>query len=539
MRLTCPRPILRPLAHAFAAFAFISVFSGRAIAQLESPPLQYWPGSAPGLDLPGQAGAYFGEALAAGDFDCDGFDDLAVGIPGFDAGGVNEAGAVLILYGGPAAFVSTQDSAFSEADAEITGEPDAFDHFGEALATGDFDGDGCDDLAIGSLGEEILGADNAGAVHILYGGALGLSADGDQIWSQAGIVAEDPELNDFFGAELAAGDFDFPDAEYDGYDDLAIAAPGESLGEDNSIPNAGVVIVLRGSAAGLTATGNALVARGVGNVEGPPEAGEYFGSALAAAEMTATDGDDELLIGCPGRSLSGGIAHAGEVILPVQLGAGFVFQMNQNAVDTPGVAEEGDGFGSALALGDFNGDTTTDVAIGVPGEDLETGQGMIAGVGAVNVVYWSSPKADELWLQNDLPTEESETDDHFGSVLTAGDFDADGYDELVIGVPGENVSTLVDAGVVHVVPGGPGGLSATGDQLWLQLLDPSEAGDRFGGGLAAGRFSGHSGLDLAIAAPSEAGENALEGAFNLFYSAALFLDGFETGGTTQWSFAVP
>src|SRR5688572_32804273 len=49
---------------------------------------------------------------------------------------------------------------------------------------------------------------------------------------------------------------------------------------------------------------------------------------------------------------------------------------------------------------------------------------------------------------------------------TGCDFDNDGFDDLALGVPNENVGSAVNAGAVNVIYGGNAGLTATGDQIW-------------------------------------------------------------------------
>ena len=94
---------------------------------------------------------------------------------------------------------------------------------------------------------------------------------------------------------------------------------------------------------------------------------------------------------------------------------------------------------------------------------------------------------------------------------------------------------------MHVVRGSAGvGLTNLRDQIWTQLLNPPEEEDRFGAALAAGRFAGHSGADLAIGVPFEEVAGNLEsGAVNVLYTIALFRDGFESADTSAWSAVVP
>ena len=62
----------------------------------------------------------------------------------------------------------------------------------------------------------------------------------------------------------------------------------------------------------------------------------------------------------------------------------------------------------------------------------------------------------------------AEAGDQFGAVLTTGDFNGDGYADLAVGVPGEDVGSISDAGAVHVLYGSVSGLTSTWDQLWTQ-----------------------------------------------------------------------
>ena len=68
--------------------------------QAGDPPVQVWSQDSPGVKDRAESGDVFGRAIAAGDFNADGFLDLAVGVPFEDLGGVRDAGAVEVLYGG-------------------------------------------------------------------------------------------------------------------------------------------------------------------------------------------------------------------------------------------------------------------------------------------------------------------------------------------------------------------------------------------------------------------------------------------------------
>lgn len=148
----------------------------------------------------------------------------------------------------------------------------------------DFNGDGAADLAIGAPGEGLgAGQGSAGVVHVLYGSPVGLTGTGSQLWSQDSPgVADQAEGSDRLGSALATGDFNG-----DGPAELAMGTPGENL---NRGFGSGVVHVLPGSGAGLTATGSQLWSQDSPGVAGAPEFLDFFGQALAASIPSGADG---------------------------------------------------------------------------------------------------------------------------------------------------------------------------------------------------------------------------------------------------------
>ena len=400
----------------------VNLIYGTAGSGLSRSGNQVWTQDSPGILDEGEIDDFFGLALASGDFDGDGFTDLAIGVPGETLVGV-KCGAVSVLYGTATGLSSARNQLWAESGSGLAGLPVADgDRFGAALAVGDFDGDGFSDLAVGIPGKDIPSlsilspetANDAGAVRILFGSATGLSVSGTQFWSQnsggghAGSIADVSEEHDLFGLGLAAGDFDG-----DGVCDLAVGAPGESLSD---IRGCGAVHAIYGGSNGLKLTGNQFFSRLTQGVFGGAFADAHFGQALTAADMDR-DGKADLAIGAPFDTVSG---HAGA-------GSVNVIYSNLGGLNTTG--------GVFLTQGRF-------------------------GVGGV-----------------------PESDDNFGFALTAGDYDANGTADLVIGVPGEDLNGAA-AGVVHVLYGDFGGLQSVGSQLWGQgtsgVQGVAQDGDRFG-----------------------------------------------------------
>lgn len=442
---------------------------------------QLWKQDTDGLMGTSEWGDHFGATLASGDFDGDGFADLAIGAPGETLDGNANAGAVNILYGSAGGITTQRNQLLKQGVDNLPGLSEKGDTFGAALATADFNHDGFADLAIGIPGENVGTVSNAGAVTILYGSANGLSTSNTQRWKQGSDgLSGGAEVGDRFGAVLTTGDFDG-----NGYQDLAIGAPTESVG---SAQKAGAVSVVYGSANGLSSKGNQMWKQGVDGVMGGAEAGDLFGAALASGDFNR-DGYSDLAIGAPNESV-GDIEKAGavNVLYGSSKGvSGANDQLWKQGVDgLGGESEAGDQFGAALLVGDFDGDHFADLAIGAPSETV----GSIFKAGAITIMRGSSSgltsSGDKRWKQgSDGIADTEEAGDRFGATLAGGDFNHDGRDDLAVGVPGENIGSIRDAGAVNVLYGSSRGIAAGNNQFWHQdspnIMGTAETGDGFGG----------------------------------------------------------
>ncbi len=340
----------------------------------------------------GVPGAYsdygdrFGDAVAAGDFDGDGYDDLAIGAPRDDDNNFWAVGSVTVLHGGVGGVMPFNGYVFNRDSAGIPGAEQQNQDFGGVLATGDWNGDGRDDLAVGSPLESAPGLAEYGGIVVLFGSDFGLIYANSVGWSEdeTGGVAQ---ADDQFGSALASGDFDG-----DGYDDLVVGAPFKDIGSGGTHVDAGEITVLYGSAAGapnwfnLARTGHWRQS----NIFLDPvydQPGDHFGWALAAGDFDK-DGRDDLAVGHPGENL-GGADRGAVTVLTGAAGSGLWSRANLFATDVgelPGTVQDSQDLGRSLAAGDFDGDGHSDLAIGIPYRDVS---GIGIDVGRENVVYGS------------------------------------------------------------------------------------------------------------------------------------------------------
>jgi len=417
--------------------------------------------------------------------------------------------------------------------------------FGNSLVSGNFNGDGYDDLVIADLWEvdTLTKGLRAGALWVFSGGPDGLQIDSVQHINQSteGVPGAS-EDGDMFGGSLAAGDI-----TGDGKDDLAIGVIRESLG---SAVETGGVVVLKGSGTGLVTTGALWLDQNVAGVPGSSESGDNFGWSMAIGKVNK-DGYGDLLIGTAFENLQDNGDGSGMVTLLWGSAAG-VSLSNATSVTgeavTHAVKVTGTyifDLGWNISVTDTNKDGYGDIILGVSGAEVGWKVAPGAVVSLVGRSTGLSTTGVKVISQDSAGVAGgTEEDDWFGDSIGVGDVTGDGYGDVLVGVPGEDIGSTREAGSLVLLRGSSSGLTGTNsqslDQSSALVPGSAETGDFFADSVALLNTDGKGTLEALAGAWGEevSGDTPglPSGSLTVFPTGS---SGLGTGTTTSGRSLVP
>ncbi|MEM9183437.1 MAG: integrin alpha [Pseudomonadota bacterium] len=466
-----------------------------------------------------------------GDYNGDGINDLAIAAQGFDVAGANgtsnNAGAVYVVFGSSEGFDQIDLAGLTAAGGgdgsrgfvlfgQLTNE-----NVGNALASaGDVNGDGIDDLLIGST--TMQNALGGGGVYLIFGRSaadpmpaeffLSNLRTSQNVNSGFGVVLEGSQAGGRSGTALIGN----IDVNVDGRSDMVIGSLFFGAGRT---PRPGIINVLYGRSADnpWPAVQRLIDLRdnlGTGD-EGFQIIGDVassaLGSRLAATGDFTGDGFDDFVMGSPSASASDGIGNSAGFLIPGRVsgpgegyGSGLNLSLEEERVFVHrllgDVAEDQAGE-SVAGVGDVNGDGRPDLAVSAPladhnGEDS----------GSVYIFYGrpaSRPVPQDYSLAGLLPENGGNGSDGFvlvgapgqelgDAIAGAGDFNGDGLDDFLVGAKADGQGAQ-EAGAVYVVYGRAGGFPALVEIAGLSASDQGQkllgeaADDSVGDRLAVGR----------------------------------------------------
>jgi FG-GAP repeat len=459
----------------------------------------------------------------AGDINGDGIDDLIIGAPGANPIGFSASGQSYVIFGSRSGFSASLNlSTLNGTNGFKINGIAAGDSSGRSVSNaGDINGDGIDDLIIGSSQSDINGT-SSGQSYVLFGSRSGFSSsidlstiNGTNGFKINGIVADDNSGR----SVSSAGDING-----DGIDDLIIGA----FGANTDVSRSGQSYVVYGNAApelDLNGTNNLISGFRINGIA----AGDNACWSISNAGDINGDGIDDLMIGAPNADPNGTDSGQSYVVFGSRSGFSANFNLSTlngtNGFKINGITA-GDNSGRSLSsAGDINGDGIDDLIIGAPNADPNN----LSSSGQSYVVFGrrsgfsTTLNLINLSGNNGFKINGIAANDIAGtSVSSAGDINGDGIDDLIIGAPNADPNNLSSSGQSYVVFGSR---LSTIPSLNLSTLNLSILN-----GITGFRINGITAGDQSGTSVSSAGDINGDGIDDLIIGAnGADLSGFSSG----------
>ncbi len=430
-----------------------------------------------------QVGAAFGSSVSGGDINADGFADIIVGSVLYDNGEADEGNA--FAYFGSAVFDIVTDGTLqsNQVGAQLGAS---------VSVVGDVNGDGYADVLIGAPAYS-NGEAGEGAAMLWLGGI------GTSINNIVDGVLEGGQIGAAMGRSVGSAD----DVNGDGFTDVLVGADSYDTAQANS----GAAFLFLGGAGTFNIGADALLEAG--------QASARMGISVSGGDVNR-DGYSDVLVGAP--SFSAGQSEEGAAFLYFGGARGVDTAADANLASAQGSGQSG----HSVATGDVNGDGFADLIVGAFGYDQSVG---FTNAGTV-FIYFGSNGTFNLVADAQLLLATGQIDARFGTSVAAGDINADGFDDVIVGAADWDGGQL-DEGTVFVYYGGAGAFNATADAQ----IQSNQIGARFGNSAAVvGDVNGDGFNDVAIGAVHFDNGSTDEGAVFVYFGGT----GLDTNADGQF-----